>query len=103
MIFGSPNVFRLRKEPKFTLVSTFGRTAGRSGPTALTVQYFLHEVVSPYDLDDHQRFFGSPRWRAEPINSHLYVRPCVRVFVRLSENFANFWYRNLSYGLLLEN
>ena len=33
----------------------------RSGPTALTVQYFfsnfLHEVVSPYDLDDHQKIF----------------------------------------------
>ena len=35
----------------------------RSGPTALTVKYFfsnfLHEVVSPYDLDDHQKFFQS--------------------------------------------
>ena len=29
--------------------------------------YFLHEVVSPYDLDDHQKFFGRkifwpPKW-----------------------------------------
>ena len=42
-LFGSPDVFRLRKEPINSLssVRTYVRTYVRSGPTALTVQYFF--------------------------------------------------------------
>ena len=51
---------------KFTLVRTYVRACVCSGPTALTVRYFffdfLHEVVSPYDLDDHQKFFQSEKF-----------------------------------------
>ena len=42
-IFGSPDVFRLRKEPISSLsyVRSFVRPYVRSGPTALAVQYFF--------------------------------------------------------------
>ena len=57
VLVGSPDVFRLQKEPINSL--SYVRTSARSGPTALTVQdfflIFLHEVVSPYDLDDHKK------------------------------------------------
>ena len=59
-LFGSPDVFRLWKEPINSL--SYVRTCVRTSVphAALTVRYFfsnfLHEVVSPYDLDDHKKF-----------------------------------------------
>ena len=50
-----------------------------SGPIALTVQYisdFLHEVVSPCDLDAHQKNFDPKNGQNLAIfgqNSHFWV------------------------------
>ena len=70
LIFGSPDVFRLRKEPINSL--SFVRPsirAFRSYNLDRSIFFFdfLHEVVSPYDLDDHQKIFGRkkfwpPKW-----------------------------------------
>ena len=64
--FGSPDVFRLRKEPinSLSYVRTFVRTYVRafrsySLDRSIFFSNFLHEVVSPYDLDEHQKFFRS--------------------------------------------
>ena len=61
-IIGSPDVFRLRKEPINSL--SYVRTSVRafrsySLDRSIFFSDFLHQVVSPYDLDDHQRFFWS--------------------------------------------
>ena len=61
-LVGSPDVFRLRKEPinSLSYVRTFV-CAFRSYSLARSIFFsnFLHEVVSPYDLDDHQKIFRS--------------------------------------------
>ena len=62
-IIGSPDVFRLRKEPIHSRL--YVRALVRPGVPVLQPWlfdiffYFLHEVVSPYDLDDHQKIFRS--------------------------------------------
>ena len=62
IIIGSPDVFRLRKEPINSLsyvrpsVSAF---RPYSLDRSIFFSNFLHEVVSPYDFDDRQKFFRS--------------------------------------------
>ena len=60
--FWFPDVFRLRKEPinSLSCVRAYVR-AFRSYSRDRSIFFFdfLHEVVSPYDLDDHQKFFRS--------------------------------------------
>ena len=60
-LVGSPDVFRLRKEPINSL--SFVRPSIRpfrsySVDRSIFFSNLLHEVVSPYDLDDHQKIFG---------------------------------------------
>ena len=62
IIVGSPDVFRLRKEPINSLLCV--RTCvhpfqSYSLDRSIYFFDFFHEVVSPYDLDDHQKFFRS--------------------------------------------
>ena len=71
MVIGSPDLSE--REPINSLsyvryVRTSVRSSVRSGTTALTVRFFLdflHEVVSPYDLDEHQNFFRSKNFSTE--------------------------------------
>ena len=63
VLIGSPDIFRLRKEPINSL-SWVRLSVGLSVPVLQPWPFdiffdFLHEVVSPYDLDDHQKFFRS--------------------------------------------
>ena len=56
-IFGSPDVFTLRKEPINSLLCVFPFRSYSLDHSIFF--YFLHEVVSPYDLGDHQKKFRS--------------------------------------------
>ena len=87
LFFGSPDVFRLRKEPinSLSCVRACVRACVSSGPTALTVRYFfyfLHEVVSPYDLDDHQKFYRSKNFLTPKMAKNG------QIFVLHGQNFA---------------
>ena len=67
IFFGSPDVFRLWKEPinSLSYERAYMRAYVRTfvpvlQPWLFDIFFnFLHEVVSPYDLDDHQKFFWS--------------------------------------------
>ena len=71
-LFGEPIILCLVAY-KFTLVRAYVRTCVRvfrsysRDRSIFFLFYFLHEVVSSYDLDDHQNFFCSknfwpPKW-----------------------------------------
>ena len=65
-LVGSPDVFRLRKEPINSLSSVRACVRAYVRPfrsysldRSIFFSDFLHQVVSPYDLDDRQKFFWS--------------------------------------------
>ena len=64
-LIGSPDVFRLRKKPINSLSyvrSSVHLFRSYSLDRSIFFSNFLHEVVSPYDLDDHQKFFRSKKF-----------------------------------------
>ena len=86
LIFGSPDVFRLRKEPinSLSFVRTSVRPCVRSGPTALTVRYFflIFWLRWPPKIFSVEKFFDPQNGQKWSKFGHFLAKIAI---------FENFW------------
>ena len=113
-VFGSPDVFRLRKEPinSLSCVRTSVRTCVpvlQPRPFDIFFWFFAWSLVSvplrwPLKKFWSKKFFDPPGGFLYPKNPFLAKNGLLSLYQpNAAINFSNFWYGNYPYGFLCEN